>query len=373
MERPLHVLMAGGGTGGHVYPAVAVADAVRKLEPDAVIEFAGTQDRMEWQAVPKAGYKIHPITISGFQRKLSARNLSLPFKIMKGFIQSWQLIGRFNPDVVVGTGGYVSGPVLLTASLRGKPVLIQEQNAHAGVTNKILAKRAERVHIAFPEVEKDFPPGRSVLSGNPTRQELQIIDRQEGRRYYDVPEGANVLLVFGGSLGSAAINGAVKAHLSELLAEEQVYLIWQTGAAYYDQVRASVDERPRLRLLKYLDRMDLAYGAADVVVCRAGAITCSELMVTGTPAILVPSPNVTADHQTKNARSMESAGAAMLLPEARLDGELVESVRKLMGDPEKRKAMSEAARRIARPDAAERIAKDVIEMAGRGSNGSDRK
>ncbi|HET6567036.1 MAG TPA: undecaprenyldiphospho-muramoylpentapeptide beta-N-acetylglucosaminyltransferase [Rhodothermales bacterium] len=364
MTQVIRILMAGGGTGGHVYPAIAIADAIRRLDQRTAIEFAGTQDRMEWQAVPKAGYAIHPITVTGFQRRLTARNLAFPFKLLSGFMQSWNLIGAFDPDVVVGTGGYVSGPVLLSASLRGRPIVIQEQNAFAGATNRMLAKRATQIHVAFPEAERAFPKEKIMLSGNPTRKELLNVDGAAARAYYEVPEGADVLLVFGGSLGSAALNGAVQRRLDELLQSEKLYVIWQTGSQYYVRVKAQAPEHPRLRLLQYIDRMDYAYAAADLVLCRAGAITCSELMVTGTPSILVPSPNVTADHQTKNARSMETAGAALLLPEADLDDQLVPLVTGLMREPERRRKMSEGALRIAKPDAAEEIARHVLRLAG---------
>lgn len=356
--------MAGGGTGGHIYPAIAIADAIRRLEPRAAVEFAGTRDRMEWEAVPKAGYAIHPITVSGFQRSLTARNLSFPFKLLKGMTQSWNLVRGFDPHVVVGTGGYVSGPVLLAASLQHRPILIQEQNAFAGATNRILAKRAARIHIAFPEVEHDLPAEKCVLSGNPTRVELQNVDREEARAYYEIPGGAGMVLIFGGSLGSAALNAAVQNHRDALLQNDNVYLVWQTGSRYYDSVRTAVQDHPRLRLLKYIDRMDYAYAAADLALCRSGAITCSELMVTGTPSILVPSPNVTADHQTKNAKSMENAGAAVLLPEAHLNDEIVPQLRLLMNDLEKRQQMADAARRRAKPNAAEEIARDVLRLAG---------
>ena len=364
MVRAPRILFAGGGTGGHVYPAIAIADAVRSIEPRAAIAFAGTKERMEWEAVPRAGYAIHPITVSGFQRTLTLRNVLFPFRLMKGFAQSWSLIGNFDPDVVVGTGGYVSGPVLLAASLRGRPVVVQEQNAYAGVTNRLLAKRVSQIHTAFPEANRYFPQDKTILSGNPTRKDLLRASRSEGRAYYEIPESTKVLLVFGGSLGSFAINQAVERHLQALLAEESLHLIWQTGAKYYDAVVGRVQPHPKLRLLKYIDRMDLAYAAADVALCRAGAITCSELMVTGTPAILVPSPNVAEDHQTKNAKSMADAEAAVLLPEARLEDRLLEEVRALLGDEYRRKRMAEAARALARPNAAEDIARHVLALAG---------
>ena len=363
-----HILLAGGGTGGHVYPAIAIADAVREIAPAAEIAFAGTRDRMEWTAVPRAGYTIYPVTVSGLQRRLTAQNLAFPFKLMKGLAESWALIGAFDPDVAVGTGGYVSGPVLLAATLRGRPLALQEQNAYAGLTNRLLARRAAEIHVAFEEAKAYMPAERCVLSGNPTRAALQgatrAETRAEGRRHFDIPEGATVLAVLGGSLGSKALNDAVEQHRAALLDGDAVHLLWQTGARYIDALRQRLEVHPRLHVMPYIDRMDLAYAAADLALCRAGALTCSELMVTKTPAVLVPSPNVTADHQTKNARSMFAHGAAALLPEPDLQKSLLPTVRPLLQDAARRVAMAEAAGRLARPDAARAIARSVLRLAG---------
>jgi UDP-N-acetylglucosamine--N-acetylmuramyl-(pentapeptide) pyrophosphoryl-undecaprenol N-acetylglucosamine transferase len=358
-------LFAGGGTGGHIYPAIAIADAVRAQVPEAAVAFAGTRERMEWQAVPKAGYPIHAITVSGFHRQNLARNLGFPFKLARGLGQSWQLIGAFDPDVVVGTGGFVAGPVLLAGSLRGRPILLQEQNAYAGVTNRLLARRAAQIHIAFEEARNAFPAGKCVLSGNPTRPELIEArdDRAGARAFYEVPDEARMLFVFGGSLGAWALNTALAAQHRALLADENLYLLWQTGARYYDRLQEEIEPHPRLRLLKYIDRMDLAYAAADLVLCRAGAITCSELMVAGKPAVLVPAPQLAEDHQTKNARSMEAAGAALVIPEAELEARLLPAVTALLDDAERRRQMARAARPPARPDAAGRIAQAVLDLA----------
>lgn len=368
IPRPPRVLFAGGGTGGHVYPAIAIADAVRGLEPEASVMFAGTRTRMEWKAVPRAGYAIFPISVTALHRELSLRMLAFPFRLMQGFAESWALVRDYDADVAVGTGGFVSGPVLFAAAMQGRRTLIQEQNAYAGLTNRILARRVSRVHVAFPEARACFPSGKTVVSGNPVRKELAGGTRDDANRHFDIPEGARVLLVFGGSLGSRAINDAVERHLDALLRAETRYLVWQTGSQYFEAVRERVTEHPRLRLLEYLDRMELAYAAADLVVCRAGAITCSELMLTGAPSILVPSPNVAEDHQTKNARSMSEAGAAELLPEARLDDQLVSAVDALMEDDDRRSQMAAAARRMARPDAAAEIARDVLELAREASH-----
>ncbi len=366
--RPPHILMAGGGTGGHVYPAIAIADAITTLRPEARVVFAGTEDRLEARAVPAAGYALHPITAQGMKRALTAENLLMPARMLKGVLQSWRLVGAIGADVVVGTGGYVAAPVLLAAWLRGRPLLIQEQNAYAGVTNRLLAHLAERVHLAFDEARDWVPRERAEVSGNPTRRALWEADANEARSALQLPSNGRVLLVMGGSLGSAALNDAVEANLETLLAEDDVYVVWQTGTRYHEAIDDRVDDHPQLRLVEYIDRMDRVYAAADLVVCRAGALTCSELMVTGTPAVLVPSPNVVADHQTRNARSMEQNGAARLLPESDLAAEFVAVVRDLLGDPDACQEMAEAARKMGRPEAAETIARDVLTLADRYRN-----
>ncbi len=355
--------MVGGGTGGHVYPAIAIADAVRALRPEAQIVFAGTRDRLEARAVPQAGYALHPITAQGIERRATASNLLLPIRVAQGLMQSWRLVGSINPDVVVGTGGYVAGPVLLAAWMRGRPLLVQEQNAYAGLTNRVLSQLASRIHLAFPEAKDWVPDERAVVSGNPTRRALREADPAAARNAFELPEDARVVLVMGGSLGSAALNDAVGHNLEALLHEDDVHVVWQTGERYYDTIAGEIEEHPRLRTVAYIDQMGAAYAEADLVVCRAGALTCSELMVTGTPAVLVPSPNVTADHQTKNARSLERAGAAVLLPEPELDARLGEVVVDLLDDPDALSQMAEAARERARPDAAETIARDVLTLA----------
>lgn len=359
------VLFACGGTGGHVYPAIAIADAVKAMAPEAAVAFAGTRERMEWEAVPKAGYTIHPVTVSGFPRSLSPKLLAFPFKLAKGLTDSLGIVGRFAPDVVVGTGGYVTGPVGLAAALRRRPLVLQEQNAYAGATNKLLARVADRVFVAFEAARAYFPAGKTVVAGNPVREDLTDVDAAVARAHFGVEAGQRVLLVMGGSLGAGPINEALRRHVEELLADQDLVVIWQTGRRYFDDLQRTVPKHPRLRLLQYLDRMDYAYAVADLAVCRAGAITCSELAVTGTPAVLVPSPNVTADHQTKNARALADEGAAVLLPERDLMAGLLPAVQDLLADADRRAAMREAALRIARPHAAREIAQTVLELARR--------
>jgi UDP-N-acetylglucosamine--N-acetylmuramyl-(pentapeptide) pyrophosphoryl-undecaprenol N-acetylglucosamine transferase len=359
-----NILFAGGGTGGHVYPAIAIADAIRRHMPAASIAFAGTRDRMEWEAVPKAGYDIYPITVSGLHRNQPLRNVSLPYKLARSLVESRTLVRKLDPDVAVGTGGYVSGPVLFAASLAGTPLVLQEQNAYAGLTNRLLGRRATRIHVAFLEAKKYLPADRCVLSGNPTRMELLACDAAEGRAHYGVPPDAFVLAVLGGSLGSRAINEAVAHGIETVLRDESTHVLWQSGRQYFEALRARVPEHPRLRLLEYIDHMDLTYAAADLAVCRAGAITCSELMVTGTPSILVPSPNVAEDHQTYNARSMAGAGAAVMISEDDMKDRLLATVSELRNAPARLAEMSRAARQIARPEAADTIARDVLQVAG---------
>lgn len=369
-KRTPHILMVGGGTGGHVYPAIAIADAVQALRPDARIVFAGTRDRLEARAVPDAGYALHPITAQGIQRRAMMSNLALPINVARGLMQSWRLVGAIDPDVAVGTGGYVSAPVLLAAWLRGTPIVIQEQNAYAGLTNRLLSFLATRIHLAFPEAKEWVPTDRAVVSGNPIRESLQDRNADEARAVLDLPAKSDgrVLLVMGGSLGSAAINAAVEHSLDALL-NGDTHLVWQTGERYYTGITQRLNGRPNIRVVEYIDDMGSAYAAADLVVCRAGALTCSELLVTGTPAVLVPSPNVVADHQRKNARSMEQWGAAKVLPESELGSEFVDTITRLLDDPETLSQMARDAREHARPEAATTIARDVLDLAGHNERG----
>ena len=358
--RVPRILIAGGGTGGHVYPAIAIADAIRSQSPDSAIAFAGTQQKIEWTAVPKAGYPIHPITVQGFHRGSIKRNIPFPFKLMTGLAQSWRLVGDFDPDIVVGTGGFVSGPVLYAAHKRKRPIVIQEQNAFPGITNKLLSRYARTIHVAFKEAMPHLGNRNCILSGNPTRAILQEPVRDRALTYFGIPNDAQVLLVFGGSLGSAAINKIMEAMISNLLAKDNLYVIWQTGSMYYDDIAKRISTHPRLKLLKYIDHMEYAYAVADLAVVRSGAITCSELTITGTPSILIPSPNVAEDHQTNNAKSLASEGAALLVTEKSMYDTLLDTILKALKDPEGLQAMREAAKKLARPNAARDIAASIL-------------
>ena len=358
--RAPRILIAGGGTGGHVYPAIAIADAIRDLSPESAIAFAGTQEKLEWTAVPKAGYPIHPITVQGFHRGSLVRNIPFPFKLLAGLSQSWRLVGDFDPDIVVGTGGFVSGPVLYAGHKRKRPIVIQEQNAFPGITNKLLSRYAHTIHVAFEDAITHLGGKNCVVTGNPTRAILQEPVRDKALTYFEIPNGAQVLLVFGGSLGSAGINKIMETMISALLEEPNLHVIWQTGSIYYDDISGRVSEHPRLRLLKYIDHMEYAYAVADLAVVRSGAITCSELTITGTPSILIPSPNVAEDHQTKNAKSLEAQGAALVVPEKSMNDTLHGTILKTLKDPQGLQHMREAAKKRARPRAAQDIAASVL-------------
>lgn len=376
----IRVLMAGGGTGGHVYPAIAIANAVRSRRPSAEIAFAGSRDRMEWQAVPQAGYPIHEIAVQGLQRRLTMKNAMLPFTVTKGLMQAWSLIRHFDANVVVGTGGYVALPVLLAARGQGVPTLIQEQNAYIGLTNRIAARFASRIHVAFQEAADRLPKGAAKVTGNPVRAELADVvgrNRAEARAKLGFDrsggdDGAEqVVFVFGGSLGSEALNTAMERSVQDVLRRPGLAVYWQTGKRYHAGIAARMAERmgagtargARLKVVPYVEDMATAYAAADVVVCRSGALTCSELMLTGRPSLLVPSPNVTEDHQTLNARSLQMAGAAEILPEADLNDRLVERLAALLDNPAGLRRMSDAALSLALPQAAANIADDVIQLA----------
>ncbi|MDR8393887.1 undecaprenyldiphospho-muramoylpentapeptide beta-N-acetylglucosaminyltransferase [Aliifodinibius sp. S!AR15-10] len=362
MGKP-RVLIAAGGTGGHVYPAIAIADALREECAETEILFVGTENHMEWHAVPEAGYDIKSIWISGFHRRLTLKNLLFPVKLATSIAQSFSIISTFKPDIVVSCGGYVAGPVGWVATKRGVPLVIQEQNSFPGVTNRMLAKSAEVIFTAFKDADQYFPEGETRVSGNPTRSELVEADRQASYESFNFDPQKKTLLVLGGSGGARAINEAMAANVERLHALN-LQVIWQCGRSYFDKYRGRIDfeKLPNIRLKDFLKNMDEAYAVADLVVSRAGALSCSELALTGKPSILVPSPNVAGDHQTKNARSMVNEGAAELVTDSELSNTLVSLVEKLINDQERLKQMQKAALKLARPDAANDIAKVILNL-----------
>lgn len=362
--RAPRLLVAAGGTGGHVYPGIAISDALRSLKPDTDVRFAGTRDRMEWTAVPKAGYGIDPIWISGFHRYWTWKNLLFPFKLIVSLFQSLWILRRFRPHAVLCCGGFASGPIGWVAARMGIPLLLQEQNSYPGVTTRLLAKHATTVFTAFEET-RSWLPGVEIRNvGNPVRKGLDTVDRSEGCARFSLEEDRTTLLIMGGSGGARTIRDAVLANLEELHDQQELQILWPCGHAYYDELADKLDSErwPRLQLLPYIDDMPAAYAASDLVVSRAGAISLSELMITGKPSILIPSPVVAGDHQTRNAEAMVARNAAFLLPDTQAIDRLAEAVRELLADPVRLGAMGKAARSLARPDAAHTIATTLLEQ-----------
>jgi len=364
MSSP-RVLIAAGGTGGHVYPAIAIADAIREIDRDAKILFVGTKDHMEWDAVPKAGYDIKSIWISGFHRRLTLKNLLFPVKLMSSLVQSLGIVSDFKPQVVIACGGYVSGPVGWIATKKQIPLILQEQNSFPGVTTRLLAKHAAKIFTAFKDADHHLPEGKTKISGNPTRKTLREVDREQAYKEFDFTEEKQTLLILGGSGGAKTINDAMAVHVEYLHEQLGLQIIWQCGSRYYDELHTSLhtDQYENLRLADFLYNMPEAYAVADLVVSRAGALSCSELALTGKPSILVPSPNVAGDHQTKNARSMVDEGAAELLKDEAAEDKLSQIVEKLINDRQKLQEMQQAALKLARPDASKVIAREVLAIA----------
>ena len=360
MKPELRVLFAGGGTGGHVYPAIAIAEEIRSIRSDANILFVGTRDKIEWEAVPRAGFNIKPITVSAFHRTRIWRNLTFPAKLLAGLWQSRRIVKAFRPHVAVGTGGYVSGPVLWAAARRNTPIVLQEQNAFPGKTTKMLADKATEIHIAFAEATSYLPEDKCVLSGNPTRRNLADSTKEEALSHFELDSSRPVLVVMGGSLGSAKLNQVVEQKYPALL-EMGWSILWQTGKLYFDAINARIPAPPEnMVITKFIHRMDHAYAAADVALCRSGAITCSELAVTGTPSVLVPSPNVAEDHQTINARSLAKSGAAIMIAEQEIDRALVPTLQRLISQKEELHKLADGALRRGKPQAAQEIAQAVL-------------
>ncbi len=361
-SRKKRILIAAGGTGGHIYPAIAIADALTVINPEAVIKFVGTRDRMEWKAVPKAGYEIVGIWISGFHRRLTLKNILFPVKLLVSLIQSRMILSSFKPDLMISCGGFVAGPPGWLAGQRNIPLFIQEQNSFPGVTNRLLAKKARLIFTAFKEADQYFPAGKTKLTGNPTRKTLTNVEKQNAYDQFNFTPQKSTLLVLGGSGGARRINEAVAANMNKLHDELELQIVWQCGSRYYPDLHQRFDYETysRLRLIDFLDHMAEAYAAADVVVCRAGALTCAELSLTGNASILVPSPNVAGDHQMKNAQSLVNAGAALLLKDENAREGLPGLVNMLMNDVEKRKTMQQAALRTAKPNAADEIVKKIL-------------
>jgi UDP-N-acetylglucosamine--N-acetylmuramyl-(pentapeptide) pyrophosphoryl-undecaprenol N-acetylglucosamine transferase len=361
-SNQLRVLIAAGGTGGHVYPAIAIADALKGLQPGIAIKFVGTKTHMEWEAVPRAGYDIVSIWISGFHRRLTLKNLAFPIKLITSLFQSLKIISSFKPHAMISCGGYAAGPVGWVAAKKNVPLFIQEQNSFPGITNRMLARSAEKIFTAFKDADHHFPIGKTLLAGNPTRKTLTNVNTDEAYNHFEFSREKQTLLVLGGSGGARTINEAMTKNLDRLQNELKLQIIWQCGKRYYDELKTTLntEDYVHLRLVDFLHHMPGAYAVADIVVSRAGALSCSELALTGNASILIPSPNVAGDHQTKNARSMTETGAAALLKDEEAKELLPKLVKELMDDQQRLKTMQQAALKMARPNAAKEIAQEIL-------------
>lgn len=364
-ERPYRLIISGGGTGGHIFPAIAIANEFRERYPDTDILFVGAQGRMEMTRVPDAGYKIKGLWISGLQRKLTLSNLLFPLKVVISFFDARKIVRSFKPNAVIGTGGYASGPIMMAATEAKVPTVIQEQNSFAGLANKQVAGKVNRICVAYDGMEKYFPAGKIVLTGNPVRKDILTASgkREQGLKHFGFNESNRTLLIVGGSLGARTINESVITGLQKLV-DAGIQVIWQTGKGYYDSYKARLGQLDltRIRVQDFVREMDLAYGAADVVISRSGAIAVSELCIARKPCILVPSPNVAEDHQTKNAMALVSKGAAVLVTDRDAAQKLVDEALKLIFDERRCEELRKNIGSLARPDATRDIVNEIEKL-----------
>lgn len=356
------IIISGGGTGGHIFPAIAIANALKRLAPDTEILFVGANGRMEMEKVPAAGYQIIGLDIQGIDRSSIWKNIGLPFKLLGSILKSNKILKDFKPQVVVGVGGYASGPLLLAARKAGIPYLIQEQNSFAGITNKRLGGKAAKVCVAFEGMDRYFPKDKIMLTGNPIRPESVLTEgkREEAFGHFRLDPAKKTILLTGGSLGARTLNQAMQAGFQQLSAQG-IQLIWQCGNYYYESLKGI--QAVGIRIYPFLQRMDLAYAAADVIISRAGAGTIAELCVVGKPVILVPSPNVAEDHQTKNAQALVEKEAAIMVRDAEALEKLIENAISLLSDEKESAKLSENIKNLALVNADEVIAKEVLNLA----------
>ncbi|KOF01506.1 UDP-diphospho-muramoylpentapeptide beta-N-acetylglucosaminyltransferase [Roseivirga seohaensis subsp. aquiponti] len=358
-------MISGGGTGGHIYPAIAIANAFKARFDDAEILFVGAEGKMEMQKVPEAGYKIIGLWISGLQRRLTFDNLLFPVKLVNSLSKSAGIIRRFRPHAVVGVGGYASGPLLRVASRKGIPAVIQEQNSYAGLTNKLLAKKVQKICVAYPNMEQFFPANKIAFTGNPVRKDIvDLAGKKEAALKHFGLSDAPVLMILGGSLGARTLNDSMVLGLEKLKAEG-VQVIWQCGKFYHAEMKQKLEasgDANGILLFEFLKEMDLAYAAADVVISRAGALSVSELSIAAKPTIFVPSPNVAEDHQTKNAKALVDNDAAILVKDVEARERLIDEAIALIRDQEKQERLSEKIKALAKPNAAEEIVDEILKL-----------
>ncbi|CAM3804649.1 undecaprenyldiphospho-muramoylpentapeptide beta-N-acetylglucosaminyltransferase [Flavobacterium cucumis] len=360
MKKPRFII-SGGGTGGHIYPAVAIANELKSRFPEAEFLFVGAKDKMEMQKVPQAGYAIKGLWISGIQRKLTLDNAMFPFKLLSSMWNSLRIIKSFKPDVVIGTGGFASGAVLKVASMLGIPTVIQEQNSYPGITNKLLAKKANKICVAYENLERFFPKDKMILTGNPVRQDLiNEASKSEAVAYFKLDSNKKTLLVLGGSLGARRINQLIEKELDFLLGQN-IQIIWQCGKLYLNDY-SKYNEKENVQVVAFIDRMDLVYAAADVVISRSGASSVSELCIVGKPTIFIPSPNVAEDHQTKNAKAISDKNGAILIKESELETQFETVFSDLISNESKQVELSQNIKKLALPNATKQIADEIMKL-----------
>lgn len=363
------IIISGGGTGGHIFPAISIANAIKERWPEAEILFVGAENRMEMERVPAAGYKIIGLPVAGFDRKNLFKNVSVAIKLLKSMRKARQVIQSFNPDIAVGVGGYASGPTLRAAAAKGIPTVLQEQNSYAGVTNKMLAQKAARICVAYEGMERFFPKEKIVLTGNPTRQDLVISkeNREKGYEFFRLHPDKKTILMVGGSLGARTLNQSIVAAFPKLKTLDDVQVIWQCGKYYFNEMsdlQAKGEIPPNVHLFDFVSRMDYAYSVADLVISRAGAGSISEFCLLGKPVVLVPSPNVAEDHQTQNAMALVKKDAAVMVSDANARELLFDTALRLVNDSEKLKSLSENILKLAQRDSAKRIVDEIVGIVG---------
>ncbi|MEO1624706.1 MAG: undecaprenyldiphospho-muramoylpentapeptide beta-N-acetylglucosaminyltransferase, partial [Bacteroidota bacterium] len=361
-KETYRILISGGGSGGHIFPAIAIADALKEKRPDAEFLFVGAKGKIEMEKVPKAGYQIKGLWISGFHRGEILRNLLFPIKLIVSLLKAYGIIRRFRPHVVVGVGGFASGPTLEVASRLGIPTVIQEQNSFPGKTNRLLASKVNKICVAYDGLERFFPKQKIVKTGNPVRKDLTAAgDRAEALQHFGMEKDKPVVVLFGGSLGARSLNRAMRDNAELLRRHQDVQILWQAGKLYIEEFGQCETARlPHVKISAFIDRMDLAYAMADVLICRAGALTIAELALVGKPAILIPSPNVAEDHQTFNAKALTERAAALLVKDQDAAKEMIPAALQLLNDAKQRAAISQNIREMQQKNADERIAEEIL-------------
>lgn len=363
--KSLNIIVSGGGTGGHIFPAIAIANAIKSIRPDTNFLFVGAEGKMEMEKVPAAGYNIKGLWISGIQRKLTLSNLSFPFKLIRSIINAKKILKEFKPDAAIGTGGFASGPMLQVAAKKGIVTLIQEQNSYPGITNKILSKKVDKICVAYNGMEKFFPKDKIIFTGNPVRQDILKLEgkRNRGLEFFGIDTNKKTILIIGGSLGARTINESILASIDSF-AKNNIQVIWQTGKAFFEISKKATEQYASqgIKSFDFIQKMDYAYAVADIVISRAGASSISELCLVKKPCILVPSPNVAEDHQTKNAMALVNYGAAILVKDSEAKNELCDKTISLINNESECDKLSNNIAKLGMPDAAIVIANEVLRL-----------